>query len=100
MLIVGADAFCALAFAFTAAIPNGDAAMSIVNITVLALLFLSGIFITLDNGTPSWIDWIAKIFPVRHLAARMQAGFIGTPFHWTDVAIVAAWGIGGEPSAG
>ncbi len=25
----------------------------------------------------------------------MQAGFLGTPFHWTDVLIVAVWGLGG-----
>jgi ABC-2 type transport system permease protein len=69
--------------------------MPMVNIAVLPLLFLSGIFITLDIGTPSWLAWVAKVFPVRHFLAGMQAGFIGTPFHWTDVAVVAAWGIGG-----
>ena len=110
MLVVGAASLCALAFAFTAAIPNADAAVPMVNIAVLPLLFLSGIFNTLDNGTPSWLAWVAKVFPVRHFLAGMQAGFIGTPFHWTDVAVVAAWGIGGlllavryfrwEPSAG
>jgi hypothetical protein len=25
----------------------------------------------------------------------MQAGFIGTPFDWTDVVVVAAWGVVG-----
>jgi ABC-2 type transport system permease protein len=25
----------------------------------------------------------------------MQAGFLGTPFHWTDVLVAAAWGLGG-----
>jgi hypothetical protein len=25
----------------------------------------------------------------------MQAGFLGTPFHWGDVLIVAAWGVAG-----
>ena len=25
----------------------------------------------------------------------MQAGYLGTPFHWRDVAVVAAWGIAG-----
>jgi hypothetical protein len=24
-----------------------------------------------------------------------QAGFLGTPFHWTDVLVVAAWGLAG-----
>lgn len=35
------------------------------------------------------------MFPIRHFVLSMQAGFIGTAFSWTDVRIVAAWGIGG-----
>ena len=33
--------------------------------------------------------------PVRHFATGMQAGFLGTPFRWSDVLVVAAWGVGG-----
>jgi hypothetical protein len=25
----------------------------------------------------------------------MQAGYVGTPFHWNDVFVVAIWGIVG-----
>jgi ABC-2 type transport system permease protein len=95
MLAVGAAAFCALGFAISSVIPNADASQPIVNAVILPLLFLSGIFIPFGNSTPSWIVWIARIFPVRHFAVGMQAGFIGTPFHWSDVLIVAAWGVGG-----
>jgi ABC-2 type transport system permease protein len=95
MLVVGATSFCALGLAVSAAVPNADAAPAVVNATILPLLFLSGIFIPFGNSTPSWIVWIARIFPVRHFAVGMQAGFIGTPFHWSDVLIVAAWGVGG-----
>jgi ABC-2 type transport system permease protein len=95
MLVVGATAFCALGLAVTAVIPNADAAPAIVNASILPLLFLSGIFIPFGNDTPAWIVWIARIFPVRHFAAGMQAGFIGTPFDWTDVIVVAAWGSAG-----
>jgi len=95
MLVVGAAAFCALGLAVTAIIPNADASAAIVNATILPLLFLSGIFIPFGNSTPSWILWIARVFPVKHFAAGMQAGFIGTAFSWTDVLIVAAWGLAG-----
>jgi ABC-2 type transport system permease protein len=95
MLLVGAAAFCALGLATTAVIPNADASAAIVNAAILPLLFLSGIFIAFGNQTPAWILWIARIFPVRHFAAGMQAGFIGTAFSWTDVLIVAAWGLAG-----
>ena len=95
MLVVGASAFCALGLAVTAVIPNADAAAAIVNATILPLLFLSGIFIPLGNSTPAWIVWVSRIFPVRHFAQGMQAGYLGTPFHWSDVLVVALWGLAG-----
>jgi ABC-2 type transport system permease protein len=95
IVLVGAAAFCALGLAATALIPNSDAAAAIVNAIVLPLEFLSGIFIPFGDNTPSWILWVAKVFPIRHLAVGMQAGFLGTPFNWVDVLIVAAWGVAG-----
>jgi ABC-2 type transport system permease protein len=95
ILLVGSMSFCALGFAITAFIPNADAAPAIVNASILPLLFLSGIFIPLGDQAPAWLVWIARIFPVRHFAAGLQAGFLGTSFSWSDVAIVAAWGVGG-----
>jgi len=94
-LLVGAAAFCALGLAATAVIPNADAAAPVVNAIILPLEFLSGIFIPFGNDTPAWILWIAKVFPVRHFVLAMQAGFIGTAFSWTDVLVVAAWGVAG-----
>jgi len=35
------------------------------------------------------------VFPVRHFVLAMEAGFLGTAFSWTDVLVVAAWGVGG-----
>ena len=95
MIVVGAASFSALGFAITAAIPNADASAAIVNATILPLLFLSGIFIPFGNNAPGWIQWIARIFPVKHFASGMQAGFLGTSFDWTDVLVVAAWGVAG-----
>ena len=95
MLLVGAASFCALGFAITAIIPNADAAPAIVNASILPLLFLSGVFIPLGSNAPAWIVWIARIFPVWHFAKGMQAGFLGTAFSWTDVVVVAAWGLAG-----
>ncbi|HUK98138.1 MAG TPA: ABC transporter permease [Gaiellaceae bacterium] len=95
MLVVGASAFCSLGLAITAVIPNADAAAPIVNFAIMPVLFLSGIFVAFGNSTPAWVLWVARIFPVRHFALGMQAGLVGTPFHWTDVAVVAVWGIAG-----
>lgn len=95
MLVVGAASFSALGLAMTPAIPNADAAAAVVNVAVLPLAFLSGIFIAFGNGVPDWILWVARIFPIRHFALGLQAGFLGTPFSWSDVAVVAAWGLAG-----
>jgi ABC-2 type transport system permease protein len=93
ILMVGAASFCALGFAITAVIPNADAAAPIVNATILPLLFLSGVFIPLGDNAPGWITWVARIFPVKHFADGIQAGFLGTAFHWSDVLIVGVWGV-------
>lgn len=95
MLIIGSATFCALGLAITTVIPNADASAAIVNATILPLLFLSGIFIPFGNNAPSWLVWIARIFPVRHFINGMLAGFVGTPFDWIDVLIVASWGVAG-----
>jgi len=95
MLVVGSGTFCALELALTAIIPNADASAPIVNASILPLLFLSGILIPFGNNTASWILWVSRIFPVRHFAAGMQSGLVGTPFDWVDLVIVAAWGAAG-----
>ena len=95
MLVVGSASFCALGLAITAIIPNADASPALVNASILPLLFLSGVFIPLGDNTPAWIRWIGRVFPVKHFADGMQAGFLGTAFRWSDVLVVAGWGLAG-----
>jgi ABC-2 type transport system permease protein len=94
VLAVGAAAFCALGFAISSVIPNADASLPIVNAVVLPLLFLSGVFIPLIDA-PAWMTWVGRVFPISHFLAGMQAGFLGGAFNWTDVIVLAAWGLGG-----
>jgi ABC-2 type transport system permease protein len=103
-LVVGALSFAALALALTSVIPNADASPPIVNATILPLLFLSGIFIPLTDAAPGWITMVGNIFPVKHFADAMRAGYLGNvtlqgttvrafPFDWSDLAVIAAWGV-------
>jgi ABC-2 type transport system permease protein len=78
---------------------HSDAAAPIVNATILPLLFLSGVFIPIGDNAPAWITWTARIFPVKHFADGMQAGFLGTSFHWSDVLIVGLWALAGLQAA-
>jgi len=102
--LVGSLSFAALALALTAVIPNAEASPPIVNAVILPLLFLSGIFIPLDDEAPEWVSTVAEFFPVKHFADAMRAGFLGNVeaagqrvfvFDWVDVVIVAAWGLVG-----
>jgi ABC-2 type transport system permease protein len=97
VLLVGGASFAALGLATTAAVPNADAGPAVVNGLVLPLLFLSGIFFPVGDDAPVWVRAIARVFPVRHFADAMRASFYGLPFRfdWSDVLVVAAWGIAG-----
>lgn len=94
-VVVGAMAFSALGLATTALVPNADAAPAVVNAIILPLLFLSGIFIPLGEDAPTWMKVIGDVFPVKHFAKAMLGSFYGPPFpfEWSDVLVVAAWGV-------
>lgn len=98
VLIVGAAAFCALGLALTGFIPNADASPAIVNASILPLLFVSNVFIQMENA-PAWLDTLSKVFPVRHFADALMSiyspGIAGGAFRWEDLGILAAWGVGG-----
>jgi len=94
-LLVGAASFAALGLAVTCIVPNADSSPAIVNGMILPILFLSGIFIPIGDETPAWVRFIGDVFPVAHFADAMQSSFLGVPFRWSDVLVIAAWGVGG-----
>jgi ABC-2 type transport system permease protein len=97
VIVVGAASFSALGLAATSLVPNADAAPAVINAIILPLLFVSGIFIPIEPSSPAWIRTVGDVFPVKHFADAMLAGFYGAPFafDWADVLIVAAWGVAG-----
>ncbi len=96
-LIVGAASFCALGIALTAFIPNADAAPAVVNASILPLLFISNVFIPLQNP-PAWMDALSNIFPIRHFADALVGSFLavhGSGIQGSDLVVVGVWGIAG-----
>lgn len=94
-LIVGAASFCALGVAVTAVIPNADASPAVVNGTILPLLFVSNVFIPLQNP-PQWLDIVGKLFPVRHFADALIGSYFqlsGSGLHTNDLLVMGAWGL-------
>lgn len=97
VLVVAAAAFSALGLAVSGLIPSADAAPAVVNATVLPVLFISNVFIRMDDA-PSWLDTVSELLPVRHVADAVlglyaEGAAAGWP--WGDIGVVAAWGIGG-----
>ncbi len=97
-LAVGAAVFCSLGLAVTALIGNADAAPAIVNGTILPLLFISDVFIPLEDA-PAWLHRIGDIFPVKHFAEALQVAFnpfeTGSGFELGHLAVMGAWGVAG-----
>ena len=95
-LAIGAASFCALGLAFTALVPNEEAAPAVVNAAILPLSFVSDIFIPSDHA-PEWMQTLADIFPIKHFAQAMLASFDPAFREWsnTDLIVLGLWGIGG-----
>ncbi len=97
-LAIAAATFCTLGLAVTSIIPNADAAPAIVNASILPLLFISDVFIPLDDA-PVWLTTLADVFPVRHMALAMHTAFnpfeAGSGFEWGHLLVMAAWLVGG-----
>jgi ABC-2 type transport system permease protein len=100
-MAVGAASFSALGLAITSVIPNADASPAIVNASILPLLFLSGIFIPIQDPD-AWYVTLAKVFPVYHFAKAMESAYFsasGSGFEGGHLLIMGAWGLGGAIAA-
>lgn len=101
VLAISAAAFSALGLAVSGLIPNADAAPAVVNATILPVLFISNVFIQMENA-PDWLDAISHLLPVRHFADAMMELYArgadaGVP--WTEVGVIALWGVIGVVAA-
>jgi ABC-2 type transport system permease protein len=92
---VGAASFCALGMAVGTLVPNGTTAIPIVNLIVLPMLFVSGVFSPL-TGAPAWLRDIADVLPLRHMVQAFGGAFspytTGLGFAWGDLGALLAWG--------
>lgn len=96
-VVLGAAVFSILGVAVTALIPNADAAPAVVNGSIFPLLFISNVFIPLNNP-PQWLDIAGKIFPVRHFADALINSFFqvsGSGLRTNDLLVLGAWGVAG-----
>jgi ABC-2 type transport system permease protein len=97
--IVGAAAFCCLAYALSGIVANAESAGPVVQFATLPVYFISGIYVP-DNVLPHWLLDVANVLPVRPLAVALQAAFVpatnhGTRFAVEPLLVVLAWGVAG-----
>jgi ABC-2 type transport system permease protein len=85
--VVGVAAFAALGIAFSHAIPNFDAAGAYTNAVFLPVIFISGVFYSVDD-LPDALEVIGAALPLRHVID----GLAGDGFS-AGLAVVAAWGV-------
>lgn len=97
-LVVGTACFSALGIGINRLIPNADAAPAVANVAILPLTFFSGVWGDF-GGIPEWMDRLAQIFPVQHLANALQVAFDprtqGSGLVGEDLVVLTFWGVVG-----
>jgi ABC-2 type transport system permease protein len=97
-LAVGAATFASLGLAITAFVPNADAAPAVVNVSIFPLLFISDIFIPLQNA-PTWLGKVADVFPIKHLSDALKLAYDprvhGNAFAPKDLWVMGIWAVAG-----
>ena len=101
VLVVAAATFSALGLFVSGLIPNADASPAVVNASILPVLFISNVFVQMENA-PDWLDAVSHLLPVRHFADAMMELYAsgaaaGVP--WLEVGVIALWGVIGVVGA-
>jgi ABC-2 type transport system permease protein len=95
VLVLGAASVAALGLAAAGLIPSSQSAPAIVNAIILPLLFVSNVFIYIEDGI---LRTISELFPIRHFADALQSIYHpewAGPLDPLDLVWVAGWGLAG-----
>jgi len=93
VIALGAACFTALGLAVGGLSPSAQSAPAIVNGIILPLLFISNVFIQIEEGI---LVTISNLFPVRHFADALQAVYhpdVAGPLDPVDLVWLAGWGL-------
>jgi ABC-2 type transport system permease protein len=97
VVLVGVACFAGMGFGVTSLIRSSEGASAVVNLIVLPMAFLSGSFGP-TRSYPEVLQWVADVLPLTYLIDLMKDVYLrgGSFFgHPKEIAIMAAWGIGG-----
>jgi ABC-2 type transport system permease protein len=96
-VVLGTCTMCAVGIAATGVVGDVDSASAALPLAAVVLSLISGIFVSVDQ-LPGWLEHLARIFPVYHLAAGLQTalgGGGGSGLHARDIVALSAWALGG-----
>ena len=82
-------------------IDSADSAQPMIQLIMFPLFFVSGIWVP-TSQLPSWLNDVASVFPVEHVADLVHRAYVGvvpTGQVLLDVAILAAWAVAGASVA-
>ncbi|HEY1853650.1 MAG TPA: ABC transporter permease [Solirubrobacterales bacterium] len=95
--VFGSAAFCGLSYAISTFVDSADSAQPMIQLIMFPLFFISGVWVP-TSELPSWLNAIASVFPVEHvadLAHRAYVGVVPVGPVLLDVAILVAWAAAG-----
>ena len=93
VIILGSLVFTSLGYLLAAFVKTEEAAIPIINVVTMPMMFLSGTFFEITS-MPSFIEPLVRALPLTYLNdALRQIMVAGTPLHsmTTDIAVLAAW---------
>ncbi|HEY6835184.1 MAG TPA: ABC transporter permease [Gaiellaceae bacterium] len=96
-LVLGMAAFCGLGIGLTALIKSAEGASAVVNAIYLPMAFISGAFFS-PHSYPTFLRAIAAVLPLTYFLRLVRNVMLHDHeiwSQWTNVAVLAAWGIGG-----
>jgi ABC-2 type transport system permease protein len=100
-VIFGSAAFCGLAYALSTFVDSADSAQPMIQLIMFPLFFISGVWVP-TSQLPSWLNDVASVFPVEHVADLVHRSYVGVvpvgPV-LLDVGILLAWAAAGAAVA-
>jgi ABC-2 type transport system permease protein len=96
LMLIGSLSMIALGLTVAARFSSEELAGGVLNLITWPMMLLSGVWFSLE-GSPEWIQWVAKIFPLTHLLDAARAvmidgqglGAIGADLIYLAVTAVA-----------
>lgn len=89
LILVCGIGLASLSYALALGLPNEYLFAPVVNSLAIPLMLLSGILLPIDRG-PAWLNWLARLNPLRYILDAVRALFSGTVDHTVYVGIAVA----------